>query len=93
MTVYAVHPGIVRTDLKRHMNLGLLCMWKMVRPFTKTSAQGAQTPIYCAVEPALDSHSGGYYRYLHSHMVAYSLQVFYEMSEVEMCLRCMCVEV
>ncbi|XP_017328387.1 retinol dehydrogenase 12 isoform X3 [Ictalurus punctatus] len=53
--------GIVRTELKRHMNLGLLCMWKMVRPFTKTSAQGAQTSIYCAVEPALDSHSGGYF--------------------------------
>ncbi|XP_053484156.1 retinol dehydrogenase 12 [Ictalurus furcatus] len=61
VTVYAVHPGIVRTELKRHMNLGLLCMWKMVRPFTKTSVQGAQTSIYCAVEPALDSHSGGYF--------------------------------
>ncbi|KAK3546317.1 hypothetical protein QTP70_025686, partial [Hemibagrus guttatus] len=61
VTVYAVHPGIVRTELKRHMNLGLLCLWKMVRPFTKTSVQGAQTSIYCAVEPALDSHSGGYY--------------------------------
>ncbi|XP_062849160.1 retinol dehydrogenase 12 [Trichomycterus rosablanca] len=61
VTVYAVHPGIVRTELKRHMNLGLLCMWKVVRPFTKTSVQGAQTSIYCAVEPALSSQSGEYY--------------------------------
>ncbi|KAI4899091.1 hypothetical protein NFI96_027800, partial [Prochilodus magdalenae] len=61
VTVYAVHPGIVRTELKRHMNLGLLCMWKVVRPFTKTTVQGAQTSVYCAVEPALQSESGGYY--------------------------------
>ncbi|XP_036452481.1 retinol dehydrogenase 12 isoform X1 [Colossoma macropomum] len=61
VTVYAVHPGIVRTELKRHMNLGLLCLWKVVRPFTKTTVQGAQTSVYCAVEPALQSESGGYY--------------------------------
>ena len=63
MTVYAVHPGIVRTELKRHMNLALLISWKIVRPFTKTVIQGAQTSIYCAVEPSLDSQSGGYYWY------------------------------
>ncbi|KAM6948420.1 retinol dehydrogenase 12-like [Aplochiton taeniatus] len=61
VTVYAVHPGIVRTELKRHMNLALLISWKIVRPFTKTIAQGAQTSIYCAVEPSLDTQSGGYY--------------------------------
>lgn len=61
VTVYAVHPGIVRTELKRHMNLALLISWKLVRPFTKTVAQGAETSIYCAVEPSLDTESGGYY--------------------------------
>ncbi|XP_017575161.1 retinol dehydrogenase 12 isoform X2 [Pygocentrus nattereri] len=61
VTVYAVHPGIVRTELKRHMNLGLLFLWKVVRPFTKTTVQGAQTSVYCAVEPTLQSESGGYY--------------------------------
>ncbi|XP_030629641.1 retinol dehydrogenase 12 [Chanos chanos] len=61
VTVYAVHPGIVRTELKRHMNLGLLIMWKIVRPFTKTAVQGAQTSIYCAVEPELGTESGAYY--------------------------------
>ncbi|KAG7329991.1 hypothetical protein KOW79_006213 [Hemibagrus wyckioides] len=73
VTVYAVHPGIVRTELKRHMNLGLLFLWKMVRPFTKTSMQGAQTSIYCAVEPALHSHSGGYYsKHLRSLVISWS---------------------
>uniref|UniRef100_A0A668AHR7 Si:dkey-94e7.2 n=2 Tax=Myripristis murdjan TaxID=586833 RepID=A0A668AHR7_9TELE len=61
VTAYAVHPGIVRTELKRHMNLFLLVSWKIVRPFTKTCVQGAQTSIYCAVEPELDKDSGGYY--------------------------------
>ncbi|XP_057190804.1 retinol dehydrogenase 12 isoform X2 [Triplophysa rosa] len=61
VTAYAVHPGVVRTELKRHMNLGLLIMWKVVRPFTKTPVQGAQTTIYCAVQPELDKESGGYY--------------------------------
>lgn len=61
VTAYAVHPGIVRTELKRHMNLGLLIMWKVVRPFTKTPVQGAQTTIYCAVQPELETESGGYY--------------------------------
>ncbi|XP_007260245.2 retinol dehydrogenase 12 isoform X1 [Astyanax mexicanus] len=61
VTVYAVHPGIVRTELKRHMNLGLLFLWKVVRPFTKTTVQGAQTTVYCAVEPSLQSETGGYY--------------------------------
>lgn len=36
---------------------------KMVSPFTKNSVQGAQTTIYCAVEPSLEKESGGYYRY------------------------------
>ncbi|KTF79675.1 hypothetical protein cypCar_00047262 [Cyprinus carpio] len=61
VTAYAVHPGIVRTELKIHMNLRLLIMWKIVRPFTKTPVQGAQTTIFCAVEPELDKESGGYY--------------------------------
>uniref|UniRef100_A0AAY4ACA6 Uncharacterized protein n=1 Tax=Denticeps clupeoides TaxID=299321 RepID=A0AAY4ACA6_9TELE len=61
VTVYAVHPGVVRTELKRHMNLPLLIMWKVVRPFTKTVVQGAQTSIYAAVEPELVTESGGYY--------------------------------
>ncbi|XP_070988713.1 retinol dehydrogenase 12-like [Oncorhynchus clarkii lewisi] len=61
VTVYAVHPGIVRTELKRHMNLALLISWKIVRPFTKTIVQGAQTSIYCAVEPELETESGGYF--------------------------------
>ncbi|KAL0156829.1 hypothetical protein M9458_048075, partial [Cirrhinus mrigala] len=34
---------------------------KVFSPFTKTTIQGAQTTIYCAVEPKLDNETGGYY--------------------------------
>uniref|UniRef100_A0A9J8ARS2 Si:dkey-94e7.2 n=2 Tax=Cyprinus carpio TaxID=7962 RepID=A0A9J8ARS2_CYPCA len=66
VTAYAVHPGIVRTELKRHMNLGLLIIWKIVRPFTKTPGQGAQTTIYCAVQPELDKESGTGIEFCHT---------------------------
>lgn len=36
---------------------------KIAKPFTKNSVQGAQTSIFCAVEPSLEKESGRYYRY------------------------------
>lgn len=61
VTAYSLHPGVVQTDLWRHLNGPQQFVMKMVSPFTKTSAQGAQTTIYCAVEPTLENESGGYY--------------------------------
>lgn len=40
----------------------------MARPFTKTSIQGAQTSIYCAVAPELATESGKYYKSVNSHL-------------------------
>ncbi|KAM3593081.1 uncharacterized protein V6R79_005762 [Siganus canaliculatus] len=71
VTTYVLHPGFVQTELGRHMNgiQGLLL--KMANPssifnpsnpsFAKNSIQGAQTSIYCAVEPSLATESGQYY--------------------------------
>ncbi|XP_077409869.1 retinol dehydrogenase 12, like isoform X1 [Vanacampus margaritifer] len=61
VTAYSLHPGVVQTDLWRHLNGPQRFLMKLVSPFTKTSAQGARTSVYCAVEPALDRESGGYY--------------------------------
>ncbi|XP_074549345.1 retinol dehydrogenase 12, like [Halichoeres trimaculatus] len=61
VTTYALHPGVVKTDLWRHLSGPQQVVMKMVSPFTKNSTQGAQTSIYCAVEPSLDKESGGYY--------------------------------
>ncbi|XP_026219677.1 retinol dehydrogenase 12, like [Anabas testudineus] len=61
VTTYSLHPGVVQTDLWRHLNGPQQFLWKLATPFTKNSAQGAKTTIYCAVEPSLENESGGYY--------------------------------
>lgn len=61
VTAYALHPGVVKTDLWRHLNGPQQVVMKLISPFTKNSIQGAQTTIYCAVEPSLETESGGYY--------------------------------
>ncbi|XP_068615142.1 retinol dehydrogenase 12-like [Brachionichthys hirsutus] len=62
VTTYSLHPGVVQTDLYRHLPGPQLAVVRLVTPFTKSSVQGAQTSIYCAVEPSLEKESGGYYR-------------------------------
>ncbi|KAM7369705.1 hypothetical protein PAMP_011008 [Pampus punctatissimus] len=61
VTTYSLHPGVVQTDLWRHLNGPQQAVMKMIKPFTKSPVQGAQTSIYCAVEPTLEKESGGYY--------------------------------
>ncbi|XP_072535812.1 retinol dehydrogenase 12, like isoform X2 [Salminus brasiliensis] len=61
VTTYVLHPGVVQTELWRHLNrVQQGAMW-LIKPFTKTSVQGAQTTIYCAVAPELETESGKYY--------------------------------
>ncbi|TRZ02621.1 hypothetical protein DNTS_018260 [Danionella cerebrum] len=61
VTAYALHPGVVQTDLWRHLTKPQQAAMWFAKPFTKTSVQGAQTSIYCAVEPELSTESGKYY--------------------------------
>ncbi|XP_041824820.1 retinol dehydrogenase 12-like isoform X2 [Melanotaenia boesemani] len=61
VTAYSLHPGVVQTDLWRHLSSPEQIFMKIASPFTKNSIQGAQTTIYCAVEPSLVNQSGGYY--------------------------------
>ncbi|XP_051500419.1 retinol dehydrogenase 12 [Myxocyprinus asiaticus] len=65
VTTYALHPGVIRTELGRHL-LPSLPLWKRLLfiPFIfliKTPWQGAQTTIYCAVDESLQNSSGLYY--------------------------------
>ncbi|XP_048030705.1 retinol dehydrogenase 12 [Megalobrama amblycephala] len=61
VTVYSLHPGVVQSELFRNLSKPVQIAVKVFSPFTKTTVQGAQTTIYCAVEPELDKESGGYY--------------------------------
>ncbi|XP_043082725.1 retinol dehydrogenase 12, like [Puntigrus tetrazona] len=61
VTAYALHPGVVQTELWRHLNKPQQAVMWLAKPFTKSSVQGAQTTIYCAVAPELETESGKYY--------------------------------
>ncbi|XP_069673279.1 retinol dehydrogenase 13-like isoform X2 [Periplaneta americana] len=69
VTTYAVHPGVVATDLGRHLDTtmfkGVSWMFRNVgKLFMKTPEEGAQTSIYCAVDENVKNDSGLYYRAL-----------------------------
>ncbi|XP_037077685.1 LOW QUALITY PROTEIN: retinol dehydrogenase 12-like [Pollicipes pollicipes] len=58
VTTYAVHPGVVRTELWRHQGGWLRAL---LRPVVRSPEQGAQTTLYCALAPELETVSGRYY--------------------------------
>merc|ERR1719350_1842515 len=66
VTVYAVHPGAVDSDLGRSYRDKIPAFVRkyltdLVKVFLKTSEHGAQTSIYCAVEQTLEKETGKYY--------------------------------
>lgn len=66
VTVYALHPGVIRTELgryvqTRHPLIGALLSIPAIL-LMKTPKQGAQTTIYCAVAEWLEPYSGCYFR-------------------------------
>ena len=58
VTVNAMHPGWVDTPGVRR---SLPTFWKVMRPFLRTPAQGADTIIWLAVAPGLASESGKFW--------------------------------
>jgi len=65
VSVYAVHPGAVATDLGRHYQSKipsfLLPLTDKVKLFLQDSQHGCQTSVFCAVEPSIAKDSGRYY--------------------------------
>ncbi|PVD25545.1 hypothetical protein C0Q70_13201 [Pomacea canaliculata] len=64
VSVYCVHPGMVATNLGRHVMNPLLR--RLLTPLLillgiKTAEEGCQTIIYCALAPELKGISGGYF--------------------------------
>jgi WW domain-containing oxidoreductase len=60
-TANALHPGVIRTNLFRHMPAGRLAMAIAGPLLLKTVPQGAATQCYVAVNPAVASVSGAYF--------------------------------
>lgn len=65
MTVYSLHPGVIRTEFTRHLKEKLGLFWYLLIllswPFMKNPVRGAQTTIYCVVDENIAGHSGRYY--------------------------------
>lgn len=66
VTVNAVHPGVVDTNLTRHMFVYQHWYTKMFLipfswPFIKSPVQGMQTILYAALDPSLADTTGCYF--------------------------------
>ncbi|KRT85312.1 dehydrogenase, partial [Oryctes borbonicus] len=66
VTVNAIHPGIVDTEIIRHMGffnswLATIFIKPLVWPFIKGPRQGAQTTIFAALDPKLEKITGKYF--------------------------------
>ncbi|CAG2183675.1 unnamed protein product, partial [Oppiella nova] len=63
ITCYALHPGLVNTDLQRHLDGCLSVMFTLFNRIVQIDAElGAQTTHYCALEPSLANETGRYYK-------------------------------
>ena len=67
MNTYSLHPGVIKTELGRHLNETLFwgarkLIGIFVMPFCKNPELGAQTTIYCAVDEKCANETGLYYR-------------------------------
>jgi WW domain-containing oxidoreductase len=61
-TAYAVHPGVIRTNLSRSMSPLMQGIFNSVGGlFTKTIPEGAATETFCAANPAAVPLSGEYF--------------------------------
>ncbi len=61
-TANAVHPGVISTNLGRHMNPVMGALFKAVGPLAlKTVPQGAATEVFVAVHPSVAHTSGEYF--------------------------------
>jgi NAD(P)-dependent dehydrogenase (short-subunit alcohol dehydrogenase family) len=58
----AVHPGVIRTNLNRHLGSIVNTLYATTAPiFSKTVAQGAATSCYVATNPQITGLSGEYF--------------------------------
>ncbi len=58
VTTYALHPGVVATDVWRSVPWPLGSLFKL---FLISAQQGAATSLHCATAPALEFETGSYY--------------------------------
>ena len=60
VTANSLHPGVVRTELARHIIYSRVIFSLVLWYITKSPEQGAQTTIHCAVAEEMEGVSGKY---------------------------------
>lgn len=62
VTANVLHPGVVRTSFGAEDSATFVrLLLPVIRPFMKSPARGAQTPIYLASSPDVQGVSGRYF--------------------------------
>ncbi len=62
VTATVLHPGVVRSSFGAEDQAPYFAvMTRVARPFMKTPAQGAVTPVYLASSPEVEGVTGQYY--------------------------------
>lgn len=63
MTVYSVHPGVVRTEITRNLSSFTRLLATLFQgPITLSPEEGAQTVLHCALSEEAAEESGFYYQ-------------------------------
>jgi NAD(P)-dependent dehydrogenase (short-subunit alcohol dehydrogenase family) len=61
VTATCLHPGFVRTNFVRDVPPWGRTLFALVAPFARSPEKGAETIVYLAASPQVQSASGGYY--------------------------------
>ncbi|XP_059478278.1 retinol dehydrogenase 11-like [Neocloeon triangulifer] len=61
VVTYALHPGVVATELGRHTPCGCGWLFQRLGCFIKTPVQGAQTTLHCALDEQLAEQNEFYF--------------------------------
>ncbi|XP_052137202.1 short-chain dehydrogenase TIC 32, chloroplastic-like isoform X1 [Oryza glaberrima] len=63
LTANSLHPGVIATNLPRHIltNSLIISIFSVMKPFLKSIPQGAATNCYLALHPGLKDVSGKYF--------------------------------
>ncbi|SMG52090.1 NAD(P)-dependent dehydrogenase, short-chain alcohol dehydrogenase family [Marivirga sericea] len=62
LTSYALHPGVIDSGFGDQLPGFFKLMWKLGKPFMKTTREGASTSIYLATNELSTDKNGGYFK-------------------------------
>ena len=87
--VYCLHPGLINTDLYRHLNGVMSCIFNFSSKIVNIDAElGAQTTLYCALEESISGETGRYYKWvIKSKLICENLRILVINSIIRNCRR------